>query len=179
MSVERHRDKWRVRWRDGTRNRSRTFDLKKDALAWDAEVRRRRQLGTLSSLDAGSETLDEFFVDVWAPTYAVDLAPKTRKHCATLYDRHVGPFLGSTPLRTLTPQGRRAMAGRPAHGGRRPRRAAASVRAARLDPAAGVRERADRRQPRATGSQGEAAGARGGSPARAPDRRADAGALAR
>ena len=45
MSVERHRDKWRVRWRDGTRNRARTFDLKKDALAWDAEVRRRRQLG--------------------------------------------------------------------------------------------------------------------------------------
>jgi len=104
MSVERHRDKWRVRWRDGTRNRSRTFDLKKDALAWDAEVRRRRQLGTLSSLDAGSETLDEFFVDVWAPTYAVDLAPKTRKHYASLYDRHVGPFLGSTSVRALTPQ---------------------------------------------------------------------------
>jgi len=67
-------------------------------------VRRRRQLGTLSSLDAGSESLDEFLVDVWAPTYAVDLAPKTRKHYVSLYDRHIGPFLGSSPLRALTPQ---------------------------------------------------------------------------
>lgn len=104
MSVERHRGKWRVRWRDGTRNRARTFDLKKDALAWDAEARRRRQMGTLSSLDAGTESLDEFFVETWAPTYAVDLAPKTRKHYASLYDRHIGPFLGSTQLRALTPQ---------------------------------------------------------------------------
>ena len=30
--------------------------------------------------------------------------PKTRKHYASLYDRHIGPFLGSTPLRGLTPQ---------------------------------------------------------------------------
>ena len=64
MSVERHRGKWRVRWRVGTRNRARSFDLKKDALAWDAEVRRRRQMGTLASLDAGTETLDEFLVDM-------------------------------------------------------------------------------------------------------------------
>lgn len=90
--------------RVGSRNRARSFDLKKDALAWDAEVRRRRQLGTLATLGAGSETLDEFFAGVWAPTYAVDLAPKTRKHYASLYDRHVGPFPGSTPLRELTPQ---------------------------------------------------------------------------
>jgi len=141
-------------------------------------VRRRRQLGTLSSLDAGSETLDEFFVDVWAPTYAVDLAAKTRKHYASLYDRHVGPFLGSMPLRALTPQVvARWQADRLAAGaGRVALRHAFELLGSILQR---VRERAHRRQPDATGPEGEAAGARGGSPVRTADGRADARAPAR
>ena len=47
-----------VRWREGTRNRRKTFDRRRDADLWDAEVRRRRQLGALlDTLDAGAETL--------------------------------------------------------------------------------------------------------------------------
>ena len=64
MSIERIPRKrgtgWRVRWRDGTRNRARTFDRKADAVAYEAEVRRRRRAGDLRPLDAGRETLQEF-----------------------------------------------------------------------------------------------------------------------
>ncbi len=35
---------WRVRWREGGRNRARTFDLRRDALRYETEVRRRAQL---------------------------------------------------------------------------------------------------------------------------------------
>jgi integrase len=101
MSVHRKGAKWSVRYREGGRNRSRTFDRRRDAERFDAEVTRRRQLGALASLDAGRETLDEFVTDTWAPTYAITLAPKTRQHYANLYDFHISPDLGGISLREL------------------------------------------------------------------------------
>jgi hypothetical protein len=47
-----------VRWREGGRNRARTFTAREDADRWETEVRRRRKLGTLHLLDAGKKTLD-------------------------------------------------------------------------------------------------------------------------
>ena len=101
MSAHRKGQKWVVRYREGARTRSRSFDRKADAERFDAEVKRRRQLGALASLEAGRETLDEFVVETWAPTHAVTLAPKTRKHYAGLYDHHLSPHLGAIPLREL------------------------------------------------------------------------------
>ncbi|MGI8781830.1 MAG: hypothetical protein ACR2L8_16980 [Solirubrobacteraceae bacterium] len=60
MSIHRKGERWVVRYREGGRNRSRSFDRKADAQRFDAEVTRRRQLGNLTVLDAGRETLDEF-----------------------------------------------------------------------------------------------------------------------
>ncbi len=71
---------------------------------FDGELRRRRRLGSLATLDAGAETLDTYVTSTWAPTYAALLAPKTRRTYAALYDRHLGPALGSVPLRELTPE---------------------------------------------------------------------------
>lgn len=94
----------RERYRDaGQRNRSRSFARKADADRYDAEVTRRRQLGVLSTLDAGSETLDEFVTKTWAPTHAVTVAPRTRKLYASLYDHHLAPTLGDVALRDLRP----------------------------------------------------------------------------
>ncbi len=101
MSVHRKGSKWVVRYRDGSGNRSRSFDRKQDADRFDAEVTRRRQLGVLDSLDAGQETLDEFVTEVWAPTHGVTLAPKTRKNYAGLYDHHIAPVLGAFRLREI------------------------------------------------------------------------------
>ena len=126
MSVERHRGKWRVRWRVGTRNRARSFDLKKDALAWDAEVRRRRQMGTLASLDAGTETLDEFLVDVGA-----DVRRRPRAQDAQALREPLRPARRPVPrcdaVAGADAAGRRSLAGRPPDGGRRPCRSAARV----------------------------------------------------
>ncbi len=113
MSVQRRTTKrangsphvaWRVRWQDGDRWRSRTFELKRDALLFDSELRRRRRLGSLATLDAGIETVDAYATNSWAPTYAVVLAPKTRSLYTMLYDRHIAPTLGGVPLRELTPE---------------------------------------------------------------------------
>jgi integrase len=93
---------YRVRWREDGRNRARTYSRREDARAADADITRRKRLGTLADLDAGKETLDTFVQDVWVPAYAANLAPKTREVYAGLYGNHVGPQLGGVPLRGLT-----------------------------------------------------------------------------
>src|SRR5205807_2639830 len=107
MSVhkERRRDgstAFLVRWREGARQRRRTFDRRSDARLWDAEVRRRRQLGLLRTLDAGSETLDEYVADIWAQAHLPGLAAKTQRVYAQTYDTHISPYIGSVPLREFT-----------------------------------------------------------------------------
>ena len=104
MSVQKRGDAWRVRWQEGDRRRSRTFDLKRDAMLFDGELRRRRRLGDLARLDAGTETLDAYVTGTWAPAYAGLLAPSTRALYTQLYDHHIAPTLGGVPLRDLTPE---------------------------------------------------------------------------
>jgi integrase len=96
---------WRVRWRDEVgRERSKVLGTKRDADAFDAEVRRRKRTGELATMDAGKETLASF-AEEWWRLYAVpNLEPKTLKVYADLWDRYVLPRLGGYPLRNLTPQ---------------------------------------------------------------------------
>lgn len=94
--------RWKVRWRQGDRYRSQTFDRKGDAVTFSAEIRRRQQLGTLVSMDSGRITLLEYVNATWAPAYASDLALKTRLHYAQLLNKHVLPQLGALELRAIT-----------------------------------------------------------------------------
>jgi integrase len=95
---------WRVRWRDERgRNRSKTLGRKRDAEAFDAEIRRMRRLGELGLMDAGRETLAEFGQE-WLVAYAVpNLEPKTLRTYESLWDRHVLPNIGGVELRQLRP----------------------------------------------------------------------------
>ena len=103
MSVERRGKKWRVRYLDGDRHRSRTFDLKADAQAFDQETRRRKQRGTLQTLTVAPQTLDAYVTETWAPVHAAMLAPASRQLYAWAYDTHVSPALGAMPMHTITP----------------------------------------------------------------------------
>ena len=103
MSVQkRSTGAWRVRWQESGRWRSRTFETKRDAVAFDTEVKRRARLGVLATtIDAGGETLDAYVVDTWTPVHLALLAPRTRRVYAKLYDRHIAPTLGGVVLRDL------------------------------------------------------------------------------
>lgn len=109
MSVEkvRYRDgsrAYRVRWRDASgRNRAKMIGRKRDAEAFDAEVKRLRRLGQLALVDAGQETLAEFGEE-WLRNYGIpNLEPKTLRTYSSLWDRHVLPSLGHLQLRALRP----------------------------------------------------------------------------
>jgi integrase len=97
------RTSWRVRWKDeNDRWRNQSFERKRDADDFDADLRRRKRRGTLAELDAGTETLDSYVVETWIPIHGHLLEAKTRKTYTSLYDFHISPYLGSTPLRALT-----------------------------------------------------------------------------
>lgn len=97
---------YRVRWREagrGSPERVRSFDRREDAVRFETDVRRRKQLGELIDSDAGSETLDEWARD-WFESYAQPkLAGHTLAYYARAWDIHVLPRLGEYQLRRITP----------------------------------------------------------------------------
>jgi integrase len=94
---------WRVRWREGSVQRSRDFTRKADAEAFDVEVRRRAQVGELEMLEAGKQKLVDLAQEWWTTYAEPNLARKTLVMYASLWDRYVLPRLGGFELRRLTP----------------------------------------------------------------------------
>lgn len=109
MSVEKRRRgdgklAYRVRWRDGNTNRVRTFDQLRDAYRFDADIRRRKQLGEVGLLDAGRQTLNDFFEEWWSRYAEPFLSAKTREMYRGLWDRRLSPGLGHLRLVEVTPE---------------------------------------------------------------------------
>ena len=96
--------RWRVRWRQGGRRRSQSFDRKGDAVTFSAELRRRQQLGTLTEMDMGRVTLADYVVGTWCEAYASQLSPKTWMHYRQLLNKHILPSLGPLELRAIRPE---------------------------------------------------------------------------
>ena len=101
MSVHKQSGKWRVKWRVGGTQRSRTFDRKGDATTFDAENRRRLQLGPAlaGELDRSTLTLDGYVRGPWR-SHAATLAAPTRAKYAWALEKHLAPLLDE-PLLAL------------------------------------------------------------------------------
>lgn len=103
MSIERVERKsgvvWRVRWRDASgRAHSKVVGRKRDAEAFEAEIVRRKRTGEIDLFGAGKQTLADF-AEEWWRLYAVpNLAMRTRRSYAALWDRHVLGRLGALRL---------------------------------------------------------------------------------
>jgi integrase len=92
-------------WRDERGSqRSKTFTLKADAVAWDAKTKLAKRQGELAALDAGKQLLRDFLVE-WRALYAEPhLAPTTLRLYDDLVTRILVPTLGHMNLRQLTTQ---------------------------------------------------------------------------
>lgn len=76
--------------------RQQTFDRKRDADAFDREIRRRQQLDGIVQLERGRITLAELMEDYWALHAVPNLAPSTRTLYAHVWDRHLRPRIGGS-----------------------------------------------------------------------------------
>jgi integrase len=77
---------------------------KRDADAFEAEIVRRKRTGDLDLLSGGRETLADFAQEWWKLYAAPNLAARTLRSYAGLWDRHVLPRLGSMRLSAITPE---------------------------------------------------------------------------
>jgi integrase len=93
-----------VRWREGGRQYSRTFERWGDAEALEEEIKRRKRLGPLAGSVIQSETtLGEFVRADWLPSYAEpNLDEDTLRRYKEIWTAHVKPRLGSYQLRMIT-----------------------------------------------------------------------------
>jgi integrase len=108
MSIERLERQdgvvWRVRWREGAHNRAKVLGRKRDAEAFDAEMRRRKRAGELVESTNAQMTLAELAREWWQVYGVPNLARSTLESYAITWDRHVLPSIGGLQLRELTPQ---------------------------------------------------------------------------
>ena len=94
------RVRYSVRWREGRRQRSRSFDRRGDAEAFDAEMRRRSQLGAFAPAEPSKELLRDW-LRTWWQLDGVRWEPSTRSRRASVIDLWIVPYLGDVRLRDL------------------------------------------------------------------------------
>src|SRR5262249_6297408 len=90
VSINKERGKWRVKWEIAGRQRSRTFDRKADAITFEGDIKRRRQLGPrlAAELERESMTLHEYVVGPWR-AQAATLAQQTREKYRWALKKHL------------------------------------------------------------------------------------------
>jgi integrase len=107
MSIHKRKDRagYQVHWREGGRQRTRSFRREGDAKAFDLEVKRRAQLGPLAGQVIMSRVaLADFVQDEWWPYVAIpNLAPDTRRRYLEAWGHDLLPRLGGYQLREITP----------------------------------------------------------------------------
>jgi len=103
MDIRRtYNGKWELRWREGNRRRSRTFDRKSDAADYAAWLRRRRQLGQAAVPD--DVKLAEFVEAYWLLHAVPNLRPATRELYGRIWQKHILGRLGEYGVRELSPK---------------------------------------------------------------------------
>ena len=105
MSVHREtlpsgRRVYRVRWRDGDRNRARSFDRRADAEDFDAAERRRQRMGAHGPAEPSRERLDAW-LETWVRRDGIAWARSTRLHRGSVMDKWIAPLIGGVRLREL------------------------------------------------------------------------------
>ena len=91
---------YRVRWRDGDRNGSRSFDRRADAEEFDAAQRRRQRMGAHAPAEPSRDRLDSW-LETWVRRDGPGWARSTRRHRAAVMDRRIAPLIGGVRLREL------------------------------------------------------------------------------
>jgi integrase len=90
MSIHKRDGKWQVKWKVAGRQRSRTFDRKGDAITFDGDIKRRRQLGArlTAELEREQMTLDEYVRGPWR-AHAATLAQPTQQKYRWALKKHL------------------------------------------------------------------------------------------
>jgi integrase len=97
---------FKVRWRDGSAHRAKTFKKgeKKQAQDFEREIDRAKRLGYLPQLERSTTTVEDACIE-WATAEHPNLAPRTAALYSQTYTSHIRDQLGHRLLSDLTPAG--------------------------------------------------------------------------
>lgn len=101
------RSPWIVRWREGGKQRSRGFRTRKAAVAFEAEVVRRSELGAHAPAPASAETIGDW-IERWQEIAGPTWAATTRRQRRDVLRGWITPNLGDVRLRDFGPAEARA-----------------------------------------------------------------------
>ena len=111
MSIHKRANKrgttWMVSWREGDRQRTRTFKTRATAKAWQAEIDGAKARGVSGPATASRMTLTEW-LERWVVERSPEWARTTAQQRAYMLDLWVVPHLGHRPLAMLDRQAVRA-----------------------------------------------------------------------
>ena len=95
----RDRDKWRVRWQEGEKTRSRTFESKNDAALFEAQLK--SGVKRVATLEEEATTFAQF-AERWFRDYAqVEKSETTWQNDLTAIRIHLNPVLGELKLHQI------------------------------------------------------------------------------
>lgn len=89
-----------VSWREGTKQRTKTFPTMRQARAWQAEVDQAKARGANGPAVPSKVTLNEW-LERWVTERAPEWAKTTARQRGYMLDRWVSPYLGHRPLATI------------------------------------------------------------------------------
>jgi integrase len=94
VSIHKQGSNWRVKYRLGGRQRSKTFTRKSDAITFEADIKRRRQLGPLlaAELERENISLDDFVRGPWR-MHTATLAKPTRDKYVWALQKHLAELV--------------------------------------------------------------------------------------
>lgn len=96
--------RYEVRYREGRRNRSKTFTARRDADRFDADQKAKRERGEPIIRARDTPYLDDFMAERLKDREREGIALSTRLFNASTYDNHIGPYIGDLRVAALTPQ---------------------------------------------------------------------------
>lgn len=105
MSVHSTRTgKWEVRYREGTRNRSKTLGKKSEAIRFDIKQKEKRQRGEQIIRPRDTPPLEELAKRLTGKRSADGIARSTLLFNASVFDKHIDPYLGYLRVAEISPQ---------------------------------------------------------------------------
>jgi integrase len=93
-----------VRYREGTRNRSKTFDRKSDAGSFDIRQKEKRQRGEQIIRPRDTPTLEALAGRLTEKRAADGIATNTLLFNGSVFDKHISPYLGHLRVAEISPE---------------------------------------------------------------------------
>ena len=100
MSIEKRAERYYVRWREGGKQRSKSFSRLEDARRHETERRRQAEMGAHTPATASRQSFGEWLAE-WEQLFSAEWSASTREGREYTVEMWIRPYLGHVPMREI------------------------------------------------------------------------------